>query len=333
MSNAAVSVKRPARQNFLCLIIAVYYSLVAADSFAQSRYSAPVRNQQVLSMLHLSWYPHTPPEVSDTGWQLSSSFAVSNTYLKKTFYTIDLESRELRLAYSGKFSDRGVFSVEFPFIWRGGGVFDSFIEGWHDIFGLPQGGRDSAESDRYNVSGINSDGSRFNLNHSGFGSGNIILGYDHHLINNLPFFGDATLEFELSLPSARKGFGHQQVDFLSGIVTSNRLAGLYWSLGLSHIYFSDDNIAGVNYKNSHFEAYFLSGIKLSQSIAFEGALSAADESVTGIPGYGSRQFYLDLLLRGNVTDLAAFSVGVRENPGSSSNSADITGFLGFEVDL
>ena len=34
---------------------------------------------------------------------------------------------------------------------HGAGVFDGFIEGWHDAFGLPQSGRDRAPRDRFSV--------------------------------------------------------------------------------------------------------------------------------------------------------------------------------------
>ena len=40
------------------------------------------------------------------------------------------------------------YFLEIPAVAHGGGVFDGFIKGWHDAFGLPQGGRDRAPRDR-----------------------------------------------------------------------------------------------------------------------------------------------------------------------------------------
>lgn len=40
-------------------------------------------------------------------------------------------------------------SVELPVLVQGGGFLDGFTEGWHDSFGLPNGGRELAPRDRY----------------------------------------------------------------------------------------------------------------------------------------------------------------------------------------
>jgi len=45
-------------------------------------------------------------------------------------------------------SDRWEVGVDVPMISHDGGMLDSFIEGWHDFFGLPQGGRDKARRDQ-----------------------------------------------------------------------------------------------------------------------------------------------------------------------------------------
>lgn len=41
------------------------------------------------------------------------------------------------------------WGFELPVVHVGGGFLDSFIEGWHDFFGLPNGGREFAPQDRY----------------------------------------------------------------------------------------------------------------------------------------------------------------------------------------
>jgi len=45
-------------------------------------------------------------------------------------------------------SDRWEVGVDVPMISHDGGVLDGFIEGWHDFFGLPQGGRNKARRDQ-----------------------------------------------------------------------------------------------------------------------------------------------------------------------------------------
>lgn len=45
-------------------------------------------------------------------------------------------------------AERWEVGVDVPMISHDGGMLDSFIEGWHDFFGLPQGGRDRASRDQ-----------------------------------------------------------------------------------------------------------------------------------------------------------------------------------------
>lgn len=69
--------------------------------------------------------------------------------------TLDAESQRLALSYRRGFGgsivsvDGWEWGVELPLVSSGGGRLDSLIENWHDIFGLPNGGREHAPRDRY----------------------------------------------------------------------------------------------------------------------------------------------------------------------------------------
>lgn len=47
-------------------------------------------------------------------------------------------------------TDRLELGFDLPYVYHSGGIFDSFIDSWHDSFGLPDGGRPSVASDRIN---------------------------------------------------------------------------------------------------------------------------------------------------------------------------------------
>lgn len=65
--------------------------------------------------------------------------------------------------------------VELPVVGHGGGVFDGFIEGWHDTFNLPQGGRKSAPRNRLLYRYEKNGTVRLLLDESGVGLGDIRL--------------------------------------------------------------------------------------------------------------------------------------------------------------
>lgn len=62
--------------------------------------------------------------------------------------TLDGETARLAWRYM-QGADGWEWGFELPVVHVGGGFMDSFIEGWHDFFGLPNGGRELAPQDRY----------------------------------------------------------------------------------------------------------------------------------------------------------------------------------------
>ena len=61
---------------------------------------------------------------------------------------IDGETYKLALAYRRGFWDRWEYLFEVSAVAHRAGMFDGFIENWHDIFHLPQGDRNTTPRDR-----------------------------------------------------------------------------------------------------------------------------------------------------------------------------------------
>jgi hypothetical protein len=92
--------------------------------------------------------------------------------------------------------------VVLPFIRQSGGIFDGFIESWHDFFGLPQGGRLSAPKDRLRYSYTENGVTRFNLTQATDGLGDIsfIGGYQLFRDNSIAP-RSAAIRFSFKLPT------------------------------------------------------------------------------------------------------------------------------------
>ncbi len=99
--------------------------------------------------------------------------------------TIDVPTRE-RILLDGE-SERTTIALRYgaaqgvevgldvQLIGHGGGIFDGFIEGWHDFFGLPQGGRKEAPRNRLLYSYEKDGVERLRLDDSSFGIGDVRL--------------------------------------------------------------------------------------------------------------------------------------------------------------
>lgn len=64
---------------------------------------------------------------------------------------VDAETREARLTLQGAISDRIGWQLQIPYRYTGGGNLDSFIDSWHDVFGLAEGARPILPKDQTNV--------------------------------------------------------------------------------------------------------------------------------------------------------------------------------------
>ncbi len=82
-----------------------------------------------------------------------------------------------RIALSG---DYGIgtgleLGFDLPLLSHQGGFLDSFIEGWHDTFGLPQGTRDQTTANQLEYSYTRQDGQSFGLQSDSSGIGDLSL--------------------------------------------------------------------------------------------------------------------------------------------------------------
>jgi hypothetical protein len=131
-------------------------------------------------------------------------------------------------------------AVELPVYQYGGGVLDSFIIGWHDTFGLPQGGRDSAPKNRllyrYTKNGV----TRFLVDDSGAGIGDLSLSAGWQLYRSEgPSPAAVALRGSVKLPtgSASRLTGSGSTDFALSVAAGKRFpvsigeTSLYGSLG------------------------------------------------------------------------------------------------------
>lgn len=104
---------------------------------------------------------------------VASNFAHDNTSREKIL--LDGESYRTTLTLRRGIGKELELGVELPFTGHGGGIFDGFIEGWHDTFNLPQGGRKEAPRGRL-LYRYEKDGKiRLLLDESGYGLGDIRL--------------------------------------------------------------------------------------------------------------------------------------------------------------
>lgn len=95
---------------------------------------------------------------------------------------VDAETREARLMLQGSISERFGWQLQIPYRYTGGGSLDDFIDSWHDLFGLPDGGRSSLPRDQIDIAYSRAGMRLLDLTSSARGLGDIhaALGYEFH---------------------------------------------------------------------------------------------------------------------------------------------------------
>lgn len=144
-----ISVGAPSSGLHLSLLLAAVFGGTSANAEP-----LPTRNQNPL--LAASGIPlPLPARGSEGSWRVSADVNWASTALarggEEELLVVDAESRELRLTLERRLNDRWSINFQLPYRELSGGSLDSFIDNWHDIFGLPEGARPQQPHDRLRI--------------------------------------------------------------------------------------------------------------------------------------------------------------------------------------
>jgi hypothetical protein len=92
---------------------------------------------------------------------------------------VDAETKEFRLALERRINDRWSLALHVPYRQLNGGSLDSFIDNWHDAFGLSEGARPYMPRDRLALRYRRDGQTRLDTQHaaSGLGDASALLSY------------------------------------------------------------------------------------------------------------------------------------------------------------
>jgi hypothetical protein len=109
--------------------------------------------------------------------QLDLNLASNSDWSEDADETLLYDGETYRIALSADYGlGSGMeFGIELPLISHQGGFLDNFIEGWHDFFGLPQGGRDQTAHNQLDYSYTRQNGEGFSLQSKTTGIGDLTL--------------------------------------------------------------------------------------------------------------------------------------------------------------
>lgn len=302
-----------------------------AFSFSRNAFAdpqGPVRFDALypLDAGHLSFSPRSgfllPPG------QLSVRVAggTSNTSIVKDEYRIDTENRALLVEVGAGLSQDYDISLGLPLHWRGGGVLDSFLDGWHKAFGLPRRRRDRIADDRFLVSLGVGDDERVSWTDDGVALGNPKLEVQHDLCGRENH--GCTAYMAVSLPAQSSSQGHRGTDLLLGFVARDSWSQvwLYGGVGMGAI--GDTDLYGVEYDPIFGEVFGALEVPLFEDIRFSTAIWGGTSKVRNVATHPDGFIYFDLGFKFS-TPFGLFELLLRENPWPQDGTPDVLGVVGY----
>ncbi len=156
----------------------------------------------------------------DLNW---SSAAIEQASAHETLL-VDAETRELRVTLGRGFADRWMLQLQLPYRYIDGGSLDSFIDDWHDFFGLPDGARRDMPRDRLRITYARDGQTLFERRSSSRGFADMSAAIGYQLLANQSTSLSAWLDIKLPTGVASKLTGSGATDVSALIAGEHRFA-------------------------------------------------------------------------------------------------------------
>ncbi len=209
-----------------------------------------LRGQSPFQLLRLSLTPIGGENVPRGHWLLGTTATWTNRWAEeKDKYIID--AGVLRTAFFATYGlmDWLELHLEIPFCMRGGGYMDGMIEGFHDLFGLNQAGRDRYPKNRFRIVFWRKDGTKFELGPGGSGVGmeDMVLSTRCLITRGGEWLPQTCLTLHFKVPTGDEEdlYGSGSLDGGAAFCFGKRIRGLYGYLGIQYTRFGDDELAGI----------------------------------------------------------------------------------------
>lgn len=156
----------------MCICISVPYS-----SLAQTVTPFYTFNQSPIIQIHGLPAIDSARVLSEdrSRYRLITDIASNSTTRQRSNEDVlfDGETKRLTFSYTQGVGENLEWGIRIPYVSHDGGIFDAFIEDWHDTFDLPQSGRDEAPRNRLTYRYVRNGNTLLNLTDSTDGIGDV----------------------------------------------------------------------------------------------------------------------------------------------------------------
>ena len=174
---------------FLCLTLFTASPTFADNALRMMDYNPfETRDQNLFNLIHGQALPTNAALVAKHQNIWSSALTITNTVnienkTNENIY-LDYEAYRFNFSYQYGLNQNWNVKVDVPIVHQGGGVFDSSIDDWHQLWGLSRGKRTDVKNNQYDVRYGYQSQSLIDINKSSTTLGDIQLAAARTLLKN-----------------------------------------------------------------------------------------------------------------------------------------------------
>ncbi len=277
----------------------VFFPLDVSASTEKTAYQAEsfqpfeTRDQNVFNLIHGQALPTSARLNKKTQGLWSTSLIITNTLNIESKHNesiyLDYESYRFNFSYQYGFFDNWNLKLDIPVMYQAGGVFDSGIDKWHVLLGVPRANRPFVENNQYKINYQNQNTLFIDLNESSTALGDIQIAIARSLINNKQ--RSLSLWGSLKLPTGDKNklSGSGATDFSAWFALNQRLSQ-NWLINVNTgvVFLGRNTFQNIPLSDHALYGHIMLGWKISNNInlkvQLQGHTSYYDQSQLKILG-------------------------------------------------
>jgi hypothetical protein len=335
--NGAIS--REGMRFFLFIILVALLlptGLLSRDYYPHGPFA--LRSQNPLYLLFLQPRPERAAVLGPTDLRLSLRGPYSNIYERGTSatsgvdFTLDMELFRPNLMLEYGLNSGWELGLEIPFLHFEGGFLDAFVQGFHNAFGFPNGGRDKVANGQFTYDVSQSGTNLYRVNPDTFGVSDFVfhakkLFFDERALT--PALA-GTLSFKIPTGDRGEGLGSGMPDIGVNLSAEKHYKRFHSYANLGAVALGASSLGFEPFKND-FVWHWMAAVELSAWDPHLGIIAQiqGDSSLfhdSGIATLDGRTVILTIGLAGQVGDWA-WKLGFAEDVTAVGPAVDFTSFL------
>lgn len=262
---------------WLCLCSLIFPGQIQASPDTTDFHPFETRDQNLFNLIHGQALPTNASLNKKAQGLWSTTLAITNTLnidsnTDESIY-LDYEAYRFNFSYQYGLNDNWDLKLDVPLIHQTGGVFDSAIDRWHELWGLPQGKRPYVEHNQYDIGYVYQSQALVDLNEKSTTLGDIQIAIARSIIKNNSTAISAWMSLKLPTGDEDKLTSNGATDFSAWLALNQQMTD-NWVINLNAgaVVLGSDNYKNIPLSDHAFYGHVMLGWLVTDTINLKAQL-------------------------------------------------------------